>query len=205
MQEAETAQQQSQSSQMFVTKDMIIADVAAKYPASVQVMLSHGLHCIGCHANTEDTIEAGALSHGIPPQEIDAMVTEINEALAAEPSRTHPDFNANFSKENVIITERAAKKVVSMMEAEQASGKAFRVQVVPGGCSGMSYHFDFDDKETADDIISVQHGLKVFVDKNSLGFVGGATIDYVETLKESGFKISNPKAKSSCGCGSSFS
>ncbi|MBI4738301.1 iron-sulfur cluster assembly accessory protein [Candidatus Woesearchaeota archaeon] len=197
--------QQSQSTRPPVTKDMIIANVAAKYPAAVQVMLSHGLHCIGCHANTEDSIEAGALSHGIPPQEIEAMVTDINEAIEARPTPAPSGSCGSAEEENIIITERAVKKVVTMMEAEQASGRAFRVQVVPGGCSGMSYHFDFDDKETPDDVVSVQHGLKVFVDKNSLRFVGGATIDYVETLKESGFKISNPKAKHSCGCGSSFS
>ncbi|MBI5398185.1 iron-sulfur cluster assembly accessory protein [Candidatus Woesearchaeota archaeon] len=196
--------QYSQSTHAQVTKDMIIADVAAKYPASVHVMLSYGLHCIGCHANTADSIEAGALLHGIAPEEIDTMIAEINKAIAAKPPQFSAGAESGTMEENITITERAAIKVKAMMETEGATGKGFRVQVVPGGCSGMSYHFDFDNKKNPDDVVSVQHGLNVFIDKNSLRFAGGATIDYVETLKESGFKISNPKAKGSCGCGSSF-
>ena len=75
---------------------------------------------------------------------------------------------------------------------------------MPGGCSGMSYGLDFEKEPESDDIVVETHGVKLFVDAESDSMLRGAVIDYVDALQGAGFKISNPNAKKTCGCGQSF-
>ena len=102
------------------------------------------------------------------------------------------------------ITENAASKIKELIQAEGKPGMAFRVKVVAGGCSGYSYELGFDDKIAADDKVYEEKGVKVLLDPESDKRVEGSQVDYVDGLMGAGFKISNPKAKGSCGCGSSF-
>jgi iron-sulfur cluster insertion protein len=81
----------------------------------------------------------------------------------------------------------------------------FRIAVNGGGCSGFQYDFTFDDTRTGDDILIEQDGAKVLIDQASLEFIGGSVVDYIEGLMGAHFEIRNPQAKSSCGCGTSFS
>ena len=76
--------------------------------------------------------------------------------------------------------------------------------VHPGGCSGYKYEIVLDNATTAQDVVIEQQDVKVFIDKSSLAKLNGATIDYVDGLQGAGFKIKNPNATASCGCGSSF-
>ena len=103
------------------------------------------------------------------------------------------------------ITDKAADKVKQLLKSEKKDNYGLRIEVVPGGCSGFQYGFSFDNKTTKADKVIEKNGLKVFVDKDSLNVMDGAVVDFVETLQGAGFKVSNPKAKSSCGCGHSFS
>ncbi len=105
----------------------------------------------------------------------------------------------------ITITEKAASKVKELLKSEKKESYGLRIEVVPGGCSGFEYGFSFDNKKVSNDTIIEKDGLKVFVDKESLAMIDGATVDFIETLQGAGFKVSNPKAKSSCGCGHSFS
>ena len=105
----------------------------------------------------------------------------------------------------VTLTDAAADKVKSMMLKEGKQDYALRFGVVTGGCAGLSYEMKFQKNPYDNDIAFEQKGLKVIVNQESVEFVKGIQIDYVDTLKESGFKYSNPNAKSSCGCGTSFS
>ena len=113
--------------------------------------------------------------------------------------------NAQTTQNPVKLTTAAVSKVRSMMEKEGKSGYGLRFGVVPGGCAGLSYELSFQKNHYDNDIVFEQDGLKVFVNNESLQFVKAMEIDYVDTLKESGFKYRNPNAKSSCGCGTSFS
>lgn len=105
----------------------------------------------------------------------------------------------------IILTEAAAEKVKGMMAKEGKTGHALRVGVVTGGCAGLSYELRFQKSPYENDIVLEQHGLKIIVNNEGLAFLKGLKVDYIDTLKESGFKYANPNAQSSCGCGTSFS
>ena len=105
----------------------------------------------------------------------------------------------------VILTAAAAEKVRSMMLKEGKEGSGLRLGVVTGGCAGLSYDMRFQKKPYDNDVVLEQHGLKIYINEESAPFLKGVEIDYVDTLKESGFKYKNPNAQSSCGCGTSFS
>ena len=105
----------------------------------------------------------------------------------------------------ITLTDAAVEKVRSMMAKEGKEGYALRFGLTTGGCAGLSYEMKFQKNPYENDIVFEQKGLTVIVNQESLQYVKGVQIDYVDTLRESGFKYSNPNAKSSCGCGTSFS
>jgi len=103
------------------------------------------------------------------------------------------------------LTERAAGKVKALMAQEPAGeAEVLRVAIRGGGCGGFEYALGFDRGATEGDNVSEFHGVRVVVDPASAPYLKGATVDFVESLQESGFKIENPNAASSCGCGHSF-
>jgi len=104
----------------------------------------------------------------------------------------------------LVLTETAASKVKSLIDAEGEAGMALRVAVKPGGCAGFQYDLFFDNNTLDGDIVKEFHGVKVIVDRSSAEYIDGAVIDYVDSLSESGFKIENPLAAGGCGCGKSF-
>tara|TARA_B100000131_G_C17837345_1_gene500323 strand:- start:13 stop:339 length:327 start_codon:yes stop_codon:yes gene_type:complete len=101
------------------------------------------------------------------------------------------------------ITENAQKHINKILVSENS--KFFRITVLGGGCAGFQYKFDFSEKANADDMIFEYNNAKVLIDKTSIELIKGSKIDYVTELIGSSFKISNPQASSSCGCGTSFS
>jgi len=103
------------------------------------------------------------------------------------------------------ISESAARRIAAVRAAENRDGARLRVSVAGGGCSGFQYGFDFDDTLNAEDHVFERNGVEIVVDAVSLEFLRGAELDFVEELMGAYFKIENPNAASSCGCGSSFS
>ena len=102
------------------------------------------------------------------------------------------------------ITEAALAKVREFAESNaEFQGKAFRVFVEGGGCSGFRYAFVFDDRGE-DDTTWVEQGVEIAIDPISMQYLRGATVDFVEDLRGSGFVVNNPNARGTCGCGSSF-
>lgn len=104
----------------------------------------------------------------------------------------------------VRVSASAAKRIATLTAAE-GQGIMFRIAVNGGGCSGYQYDFSFDDTRTDDDVLIEQDGARVLIDQVSLEFLGGSVVDFTEGLMGSHFEIKNPNAKSSCGCGTSFS
>ncbi len=105
---------------------------------------------------------------------------------------------------NVELSERAARRAAAILAAE-APGSVLRVGVDGGGCSGFQYTFAIDAGAAPDDFVLEREGARVVIDSMSLGFLAGARIDFVEDAMGQSFRIENPNAASSCGCGSSFS
>jgi iron-sulfur cluster assembly accessory protein len=104
----------------------------------------------------------------------------------------------------VTVTERAAKRIAEIVAGE-AAANALRVSVEGGGCSGFQYKFDLVPEASADDIVLERAGAKVVIDQVSLGYLAGSEIDFVDDLIGASFRINNPQATASCGCGTSFS
>jgi iron-sulfur cluster insertion protein len=102
------------------------------------------------------------------------------------------------------VTDSAFRRLAAIAAAEGRVDARLRVSVSGGGCSGFQYQFDLDDAEEEGDIVVARDGAAVVVDGMSLMYLMGAEIDYVDELAGSYFKVGNPNAKSSCGCGSSF-
>ncbi|MDP9496934.1 MAG: iron-sulfur cluster assembly accessory protein [Actinomycetota bacterium] len=107
----------------------------------------------------------------------------------------------------VVLTDPAASKVRALLEQEGRDDLALRVAVQPGGCSGLRYQLFFDERSLdGDSVQEYEDGaVRVVVDRMSVPYLAGATIDFVDTIEKQGFTIDNPNAGSSCACGDSFS
>ncbi len=176
-----------------ITKDMTMGEIVKKYPEAIEVMLEYGLHCVGCGAAYEESVEQGVLGHGGTPEEVIELVEKMNESIA----ETDPTKTLN-------ITQKAADKLKEILTKEKKESYGLRVEVMPGGCAGFKYGLSIEEKEEKEDLIVEEKGVKIFIPKASLLMLKGAKIDYVDSLQGAGFRISNPNAHSSCGCGSSF-
>ena len=106
--------------------------------------------------------------------------------------------------EVISLTESASKAVSELIQKRGLEGYALRVYIAGGGCSGYQYGMALEGNIRQDDQVFEQHGVKVVVDEISINYLRGASIDYVDEIMGGGFKIENPNAISSCGCGSSF-
>jgi iron-sulfur cluster assembly accessory protein len=104
---------------------------------------------------------------------------------------------------NVTVTEQAARRIGEILRQEPA-GTMLRVSVEGGGCSGFQYKFDTERSKADDDVAIERGGVTVVIDPVSLNYMAGAEIDFVDDLIGSAFKINNPQATASCGCGTSF-
>jgi iron-sulfur cluster assembly accessory protein len=105
----------------------------------------------------------------------------------------------------VVLTQQAQSKVRTLIAAEGRDDLRLRVAVQPGGCSGLIYQLYFDEQLAEDDVVKEFDGVEVVVDKMSVPYLDGASIDFEDTIQKQGFTIDNPNAAGSCACGDSFS
>ena len=106
--------------------------------------------------------------------------------------------------DSVTISDSAARRIGEILKSEP-QGAMLRVSVEGGGCSGFQYKFDIQEKPAPDDLVIEQEGAKVVVDPVSLQYMSGSALDYTNDLIGAAFKVENPQATASCGCGTSFS
>ncbi len=104
----------------------------------------------------------------------------------------------------VTVTQRATRRICEIVAGEP-DNTMLRISVEGGGCSGFSYKFDLVGDRTADDVLIEREGARVLIDPVSLDYLAGSEIDFVDDLIGAAFKIKNPQATASCGCGTSFS
>lgn len=105
----------------------------------------------------------------------------------------------------VTLTDAAADKVRRLLSQEGGEDLRLRVAVQPGGCSGLIYQLFFDERYLENDVVADFDGVEVIVDKMSVPYLQGASIDFEDTIEKQGFTIDNPNAQGSCACGDSFS
>ena len=107
--------------------------------------------------------------------------------------------------EEITVTDTAAKRIKVILEGEGKVGYGLRVSVVGGGCSGMTYNMSFDDTQGEFDKVYESNDIKVFCDLKSWLYLKGTQVDFSDDMLSGGFKINNPNAERTCGCGTSFS
>ncbi len=122
-----------------------------------------------------------------------------------ETTTTQPTLSPAGSAHPLVLTERAVAQVKEVIRQQGFDGYFLTVRVVPAGCSGMGYDLNLIKESKPGDLVWEQDGVKICTDALSQKYLGGTQVDYVTGIEGSGFKFSNPNAKSTCGCGTSFS
>lgn len=182
----------------MISREMTIEEILTRFPQKsqklAQCMTRHGLHCSSCSAATWETLEAGVFGHGMGESELESLILDLNRILEEESDPA-----------TISLTKKAAEKFLVILAEEGKVGWALRFGDQPGGCSGFEYVLDFSEVAEEDDVVFESHGVPIHVNKKVLPRLLGCEIDYSEGLMGSGFKISNPNVKSSCGCGHSQS
>jgi len=174
-----------------ITGDMTIGEMVQQFPSVADVLQDEGVNCVGCGAAYYETINEGLASHGKTEEEIEMILKKLNDSIPKE------EGNDDF-----IITDLAIAKIKDV--CEQKDKKALRVKVLKGGCAGFSYDFSLENESNKDDKVIEISGVKVFIDEETMNMLDGSKLDYVDSLTGAGFKISNPNAAKTCGCGQSF-
>ncbi len=182
----------NKKNEILITSDMTIGEAVEQYPPTANVLTAEGIHCVGCGAATYETIEEGLKGHGKTDEQIVKIVKKMNDMATI--------FEQN--PESVTITDAAVKELNKLMVTEKKEGYGLRVEVVPGGCSGVQYGLDLEQKAKEKDTTIESNGITVFIDGESMKHLKGAVIDYVKTPQGEGFNIINPSAPKteSCGC-----
>jgi iron-sulfur cluster assembly accessory protein len=181
-----------------VALNMTIGDVVEKFPDSADVMLGYGLHCVGCAVNPYETIEQGALGHGMSKETIASMLADINLAVTKQ-----PDYPLN--PEGITVSPRAIETLEAIAESEEKKGYGLKIKATKKA-EGLEYFLDLMPKPEAGDLIMKWDGLALFIDKDSLELMKPSLIDYVKLEEGEGFKVmdlkpSDPAMKDAHGCG----
>jgi len=127
------------------------------------------------------------------------------DTSVAAPAVETPSASTTTEPKPMILTERAVLQVKEVMAEQKLDGHYLTVRVVPAGCSGLGYDLNLVKETKQGDIVWTQDGVQIATDVMSTQYLKGTQVDYVKTDTSAGFKFENPNAKSSCGCGSSFS
>ena len=191
-----------------ITSKNAIGEILERCPEAAKILLSFGVHCVGCHVSPFEALEDGFHCHGLGQAEIDEAVEKINAEIAKNAPATTDSTSSNESNQTALtltITDKAAAKLKVLCKEHNKS--ALRIKVLPGGCSGYKYGLDLVDNEetigpTDKEIQSKD--VKIIISQESLEKINGAEVDYSDSLQGAGFKINNPNAERTCGCGESF-
>jgi len=185
-----------------IHRETMIGEIVEKYPEVIGTLKNFGVHCVGCHISPFESLEMGFKGHGMSDKEVDNAVKQLN-AVISKAKKQEIQLSSLQKNLYLMVTDAAALRIRNLLKKERK--KAFRLGIKSGGCSGHEYVFGIEDKQRSNDVIVTAKDVKVYVDKASIEKLNGSTLDYYESLQGSGFKVINPNATSTCGCGTSFS
>ena len=151
-------------------------------------------------------LEAGADDYLVKPFQLTELVARIKALLRRRGATAQRNRRrgTDATMTDLTMTDRAARRIGEILKTEP-SGAMLRLSVLGGGCSGFQYKFDVEKTKADDDAAIVRDGVTMLVDSVSLQYLTGSEVDFVEDLIGASFKVNNPQAKASCGCGTSFS
>ena len=180
-----------------ITKEMTFSEISTKFPQKwsrlAQEMKNGGIDCIGsCGAPVWETLEAWMLSHQFKDEQIDKLLKKLNGVLAEK-----------VDTSTITMTKKAAEKFQEILTEEGKDGWGLRFADRAGGCSGFEYVLDYSEKALPDDRVFKSEGVEIHVTEGAVPRLLGCIIDFVDGLNGSGFNVTNPNAKGSCGCGKS--
>ena len=179
-----------------ITREMTIDEIFKQFPHKspklAQEMTNTGLHCVGCSASTWETLEAGMFSHGKNEAEIEDLLNRLNKVLEEKEDPT-----------TITITERAAKKYNEILEEEGKLAGASVLASARQAAAVSNISLTIQRKRNRAISILNHSGIQIHLHHKSVDRLMGCVIDYVDGLQGSGFKITNPNVKASCGCGNS--
>jgi len=179
-----------------IHRQMTIQEILSLFPQKAQRLSQEitnaGLHCVGCNAANWETLEEGMFGHGMANEAIDRLVGRLNALL-----------DEVVDASTITITKRAAAKYLEILAEENKQGWGLRFAERMAGCNGFEYSLDYSEKALPDDKTFESLGIEIHINHGMVERLLGSEIDFVDGLHGSGFKISNPNVKSSCGCGSS--
>lgn len=180
-----------------IQKDMIVGDVVALFPEASEILMSYGLHCVGCHANAFESIEQGLFGHGYDEQHLENLINELNEyyeesLMQEQAPKTLPPEADNMK---IDVTAAALKKIKEIAEREEKKKIVIRVESKKFGPT-IKYSMNFIEAgEIApnEKIFKFQRGkISIVAAKNDYKKIDGINIDYIIQDDREGFKITNP-------------
>lgn len=177
---------------------MTVGEVVALLPEAADILMSYGLHCVGCHANSFETVEQGVLGHGYTEEEVAELVNDLNEAYQEGIGEAKQKKPAKSADElSISITDFALKKIQSIAKDEEKEGFPLRIGARRVGPK-LKYSLDFvDPQSTTKNDKGFSFGkakVSVVVDKNLYEDLNGLEIDYIEEEHRTGFKMNNPNS-----------
>ena len=176
-----------------ITKETTIGDIVERHPEVIETLTSLGVHCVGCHVSPFESLEMGFKGHGMSDEDVESAVIKLNEVIENSKSENRE------VDDKIHLTKNAAEKIKSLSNGSDG----LRIHIEKGGCSGYTYEMEVAEKKNGDFAFN-EHGVNIFNDKESFDKLKGSYVDYLDSLQGAGFKIKNPNAATTCGCGESF-
>lgn len=178
--------------EMPITKDMTIGTIIEKYPQTTEVLLSYGLQCVGCSVNPYETLEQGALGHGMEEDMMQSLLDEVNLVVTKKASyEMNPD--------GITISPNAMDTLESMMEADDKVGFGLKIEATKTA-AGLDYYLDLMAEPAEGEETKEWNGMRYFISPETVKLMNPSVIDYVATPGGEGFKIIALTEEERCPC-----
>lgn len=179
-----------------VTRDMIIGDIVAMFPDAAEILLSYGIHCVGCYANAFETLEQGLLGHGYTEDQLQELINELNEyAQEYFSGETASPLPKEAEELEMTLTDAAQQQILKVAEAEEKKGMPLRIELIKSA-EGFTYRMNFVTEEEVrqiDKTFTFAEGqVTIILDKRDHRSLNGLEIDFVKEEDRAGFKMNNP-------------
>ena len=173
-----------------ITGNTILGPVIKRFPSLISVLEGYNIPCQGCHSPYALPLKT-AFKKFSKKDTINEFINNLNSKIK------------DFSEKEFSISPEAIDRI-KYLSKKNNKQSGLRILVKEGGCAGKEYKFEFEEKERENDTIIEENSVKVYIDNESIRFLKGSRLEFVNSLIGGGFRISNPHAKTTCGCGKSF-